>query len=306
MEVTSLSQFTDLSTKFFDIYPKISEPKAPLSITGISPRIYSHWRKEALLNTDNEDHKWIKLNLFDFIWVSVIKSLRGFGFPLKEIKKIKECLFADIYDSLEGTDEEIIAFIKSAPNIKIDDKKADRWLKLFLKNRHLIPIEDRVTHSFFGSFIMRVLLLNDDVSIMIQKTDKGFETNIYSSLSMKDYGEQISEWLNQPHIHIPLKPLVYDFLDKPQNETNLFYWGFINDDEKKVLDAIRSKEFKELTIRLNGPKKEEMILEAMIDGDILEQKAKEIKRILGLNQYSELTLKYRNDKHIYFKNKTRL
>ena len=49
-----------------------------------------------------------------------------------------------------------------------------------------------------------------------------------------------------------------------------------------------------------------MILEAMIDGDILEQKAKEIKRILGLNQYSELTLKYRNDKHIYFKNKTRL
>jgi hypothetical protein len=99
---------------------------------------------------------------------------------------------------------------------------------------------------------------------------------------------------------------VYDFLDKPQNETNLFYWGFINDDEKKVLDAIRSKEFKELTIRLNGPKKEEMILEAMIDGDILEQKAKEIKRILGLNQYSELTLKYRNDKHIYFKNKTRL
>jgi hypothetical protein len=95
-------------------------------------------------------------------------------------------------------------------------------------------------------------------------------------------------------------------LDEPQNETNLFYWGFINEDEKKVLHAIRSKEFKELTIRLNGPKKEELILEALIDGDILEQKAKEIKRILGLNQYSELTLKYRNDKHIYFKNKTRL
>jgi len=49
-----------------------------------------------------------------------------------------------------------------------------------------------------------------------------------------------------------------------------------------------------------------MIIESVQDGDIMEQKAKEIRRILGLDAYSEITLKYRNDKHIYFKNKKRI
>ena len=260
MEINRLSQLTDISTRFFETYPNTIEPKAPLAITGVSPRIYSHWRTEGLLNAFNEGHKWTKLNLYDYIWVRIIKTLREFGFPIKEIKKLKEYLFANIFDSLQGTDEEVIEYLKSIPNLKIKDQKIDRWLKLFLKNRHLIPKEHLVAHSIFGAFIMRTLILNDDVSIMVQKSGNEFTVNVYSSLSMNDYGEQISEWLNQPHIHIPLKPLVYDFFDEPKNEYNLFYWGFINEDEKKVIEALRSKEFKELTIRFNGPEKKELIL----------------------------------------------
>lgn len=44
----------------------------------------------------------------------------------------------------------------------------------------------------------------------------------------------------------------------------------------------------------------------MKDGALMDQKANEVKRILGLNEYDEVTVKYRNDKHLYFKNKTRL
>jgi hypothetical protein len=73
----------------------------------------------------------------------------------------------------------------------------------------------------------------------------------------------------------------------------------------KVIEAIRKKDFKEITIKLES-NKETIVIEIEKDGNILDQKAKEVKRILGLNEYSEVTIKYRNDKNLYFKNKTRI
>ena len=73
----------------------------------------------------------------------------------------------------------------------------------------------------------------------------------------------------------------------------------------KVIDAIRNKDFKEIIIKQDG-NKDSIVIEIEKDGNILDQKAKEIKRILGLNEYSEVTIKYRNDKNLYFKNKTRI
>jgi hypothetical protein len=73
----------------------------------------------------------------------------------------------------------------------------------------------------------------------------------------------------------------------------------------KVIEAIRKRDFKEIIIKLDGNKKT-IVIEIEKDGNILDQKAKEVKRILGLNEYSEVTIKFRNDKNLYFKNKTRL
>ena len=75
--------------------------------------------------------------------------------------------------------------------------------------------------------------------------------------------------------------------------------------EKKVIDAIRKKDFKEIVIKLNENDKT-MTIEVEKSGAIMDQKAKDVRRILGLNEYSEVTIKYRNDKHLYFKNKTRI
>lgn len=72
-----------------------------------------------------------------------------------------------------------------------------------------------------------------------------------------------------------------------------------------VIKAIREKDFKEIVIK-QDEKKESIIIEVEKDGVIIDEKAKEVKRILGLNEYSEVTIKFRNDKNLYFKNKTQL
>jgi hypothetical protein len=53
-------------------------------------------------------------------------------------------------------------------------------------------------------------------------------------------------------------------------------------------------------------KQEDFIIEATIEEDVMNEKAKEIRRILGMNEYSEVNIKFRNDKHLYIKNKMKI
>ena len=111
--------------------------------------------------------------------------------------------------------------------------------------------------------------------------------------------------LESPHIQIPIRKLIEDFFDDPKSDKFVDSFELLNFKEKKVIDAIRKKDFKQIIIK-QDPAEESIIIELERDGDILDQKAKDVKRLLGLNEYSEVTIKYRNDKHIYFKNTTRL
>jgi hypothetical protein len=49
-----------------------------------------------------------------------------------------------------------------------------------------------------------------------------------------------------------------------------------------------------------------MVIEGTIETDLKDDKAKQVRRILGLKEYEEITIKYRNDKHVYLKNTRRL
>jgi hypothetical protein len=96
------------------------------------------------------------------------------------------------------------------------------------------------------------------------------------------------------------------FLDthREDNLPNLIHWGFINPKETKVLEAIRSKDFQSILIKINAD--ETMVIEGTIETDLKDDKAKQVRRILGLKEYEEITIKYRNEKHLYLKNTQRL
>jgi hypothetical protein len=93
-------------------------------------------------------------------------------------------------------------------------------------------------------------------------------------------------------------------MEGEDNLPNLIHWGFINPKETKVLEAIRSKDFQSILIKINAD--ETMVIEGTIETDLKDDKAKQVRRILGLKEYEEITIKYRNEKHLYLKNTQRL
>ena len=109
---------------------------------------------------------------------------------------------------------------------------------------------------------------------------------------------------NHDHIQILLNPIIDELLEKDQLEKYSFSLGLLNSDEQKIIKAIRERNFTEIIIRKKG--KNDLVFDVTKELNINGDKAIQIKKILGLNEYDEAIIKYRNEKEIFIKNKKRL
>lgn len=69
---------------------EIDDRKFTAGDTGLSSRVLSHWNKNKLLPDGAKGTKgWWRFSLSEIVWLKVAIRLRGFGFPLIKIAKIK-------------------------------------------------------------------------------------------------------------------------------------------------------------------------------------------------------------------------
>ena len=289
-------------------YPKICESLMPLSITGVSPRTYFHWKKSGLITLstqDEEQRAWVRINLIEYVWIKIIQIMRDFGIPIETIKETRAMMFTNFLKLIKTDKEAILDFLVKEGSM--DKGKIEQQKKIFnlISEIEDIPEEFEIYTTMIGAIVAELLIRNDKGSIIITKKQERYDVGYVSFKNITDFQKIIMPLLEQPHTQIPIRKLIEDFFDDPKSEKYVDCFDLLNLKEKKVIEAIRKKDFKEIIIKQEG-KDEPLIIEVVKDGDIMDQKAKEVKRILGLNDYSEITIKFRNDKHIYFKNKTRL
>jgi hypothetical protein len=291
-------------------YPRITESYVPLSVTGVTPRAYFHWKQEGLIDIDendtNENRTWVRLNIFQYIWVKIIQSMREFGLPIIAIKNTKEFLFQDILNPIIENKEDYLNFLKTESNLTDEKIAAIRRTIEYMKNQEALPVEYKILTSYLCYLISSALIRNDQTSVLILKNEEDFETVPFSLILINEFRKQTLEIFNQSFFQIPIRPLIAEFFSEPRNEKIIETYGFINPNEQRVLDAIRRNEFKEIVIHFKDTTREELIIEETIDIDIRDYKVKELKRIIGLNEFSEIMLKYRNNKHIFVRTKIKL
>lgn len=87
----------------YDFYPKIFEKKIPINLLDISSRNYLNWKKENLLNIPKENksdsiekREKVVLNVFDALWLLIIKELREFNVDFLTIRAVKDILYSYI------------------------------------------------------------------------------------------------------------------------------------------------------------------------------------------------------------------
>lgn len=305
-----ISQISFSTEKMNLLYPKLQEARIPLSATGISPRTFFHWKENGLIDiqtptNDENTRSWVRLNLIQFIWLKSVQVMRDFGVPLLTIKEFKEYLFTNLFTELmKDPQKQLAAFGAISGNSKEELDELERKFNFLKEHQNMLTDEMHQFSTNIGLMVAYAFLENDHPMLILAKKGEKFEycfiIKIIAQIDNIDLG-----FLDQPHLRIPIKKMIEEYFDEPKNEKSAEIYGLITPEEKRVLDAFRKCDFKEITIKFEDDRKS-LVIEVIKDGDIIEQKAKEIRRILGLNDYAEITLKYRNDKHIYFKNKSRI
>jgi hypothetical protein len=299
IENATLSKYFSMD-KAIALYPKIKDQIMPLSISGISARSFFQWKKAGII--DYPDNVNVKLNLFQYVWLRICSTLRSYGIPFEVIKNIKESMFSDIGDQIIARKEEFLEKINK-------DEEHIEFFKAFIplleKEYKNFAQENRIFTSAIGTAITTILLLNKESTIIISQDNSEivFEVIVYGTV--KRYIEHISKYCSKSYLSIPIRSIVSDFFVNNNNDKYIEKFELLTKEEKLVLDAMKRKDFKEILIKRNN-ESDDLKISLTKDGDIIGDKVNEIKRILCLNEYSDITLKTRNNKHIYFENKIRL
>lgn len=290
------------------VYPKLYEPIMNLSITGVPARTYFYWKKSGLIESFGAGESikgWIKINLIEYLWIKIIVILRDYGVPFEKIKETKELMFSNYLDILFKDKDDYIEFLRE--NNYSDEKinETIRAIDLVEEEINSAPEEFEIYQTLLGSLIMELLLKNDKGYITLSKVEDEYDVGYFTIKTMTEFESFVAPLFDKPCLFIPVRSIIKEFLDDDKTEKTAVLINLLDLKEMKVIEAIRKRDFKEITIKLDS-NKEAIIIEIEKDGNILDQKAKEVKRILGLNEYSEVTIKFRNDKNLYFKNKTRI
>jgi DNA-binding transcriptional MerR regulator len=300
-----------LISKIQNEYSRIFERKASLKLSGVKKRNFYHWKEEGIIDwkSESEDEKrsWVRLNIYDFIWVKIVQAARDFGVPIEAIRNLKNELFVDCIADIQKESEEFYQYHRDFLGTSEEEIQKIKQFLAFLDTHREDIIAEGELHliSIFGSIIHETLFCGLHMVIVFKKVEDDY---IHDFIVYSESHEQLpnltEDLLKQPSVVIPIDTLISEFMEGEDNLPNLIHWGFINPKETKVLEAIRSKDFQSILIKINAD--ETMVIEGIIETDLKDDKAKQVRRILGLKEYEEITIKYRNEKHLYLKNTQRL
>ena len=304
----------------YDLYPKLFEKKIPLNLLEIPSRNYLHWKKENLVITSSEDNlipnekrERVLLNVFDALWLLIIKELREFNVDFPTIRAVKGIMYGLVqfdHDKLDSisTDDFTNSILKNIPEEHHDLIKPILLDGSFLSMiDSLIDKKNIILFKNIGNVVFEVFIRQVTVSLLIKKNNgfvevefiKNDPSNTYTNLA-KSIADNLT---NNTFINVPLVPLVGKLFEDAAFDKYTFHFGLFDANEKKIIDALNDDLCKE--IKVTKHQSGDLTLNLTFEENVKNEHAKEVRKILGLKQYEKIELVYRNDKHLIINNTRR-
>jgi hypothetical protein len=304
-----LSMLNTLGVSMSDIntlYPRIMEPLAKPSELNLTAREFFYWCDKGIIDIPKSKEgqsPWSRLTLLDVIWIRIVKELRRFNFPFSSIVKIKEDLFQNIFLKIvDLNDSQLESIIKDFK----DDSLKDTF-NILIKQAKKDP--DTIKKQFgplacpMGSLLADILIFNRKIHMHICKIGDDFPI-IFEGYSLQHTSQETLDAVkDQTHLTLCINELVAEYLLDVQCERINIEFGLISVKEIEILEAIRNKEVTEITIKKDHDEK--LVFTTTKRSELKNENIETLKRILRMNEFDDVRVVLRNDKHIYLENKTR-
>ena len=264
---------------------------------------FPFWRRKNILPFFTKGkHLDFEVSFIQMIWLRILDTLRSLSYPINDIEKVADYFFKDAYyDNLPQKNIEYNKALLEAKKVKgsLSDEEHQllKNINSFLADEHLLHIL-KFDINYLSNLVGHCISTSLEASILIYAKGRVVEQLGQTNFSHKEIDFNI----NEPHIKLSIKYFLQEFIEDDELQ-RIIMPQILNDDEKYILKELRNDNIRELSIKKNGGKiiRVDTGSESVISGD----KAKEIKRILGLRNYDEITLSTRDENNISFKKRTK-
>ena len=218
----------------------------------ISYRELNHWSSKGLLFEQNEEGKWRRFNVIEYIWLQIVKELRFYNFPINIIKLIK-----DQFESIrmqEALNTFSIEEMKEFLKYTLDPDQVEDVFKtvdLNLLGKNWMHLEPEANFSLFEMAVIEAYYLKTQHFIFINY--KG-EWTLVNELY---YHEQIEsevfrDRFGSSYLSISINNVISKLFKNYSTRDLHLRWKLLNDDEAKAIELIHTiYNLKSVTIKLN-------------------------------------------------------
>ena len=265
-------QFKGNFDKAFYLQNKFNERVFSKTEIDVVYSDFTNWERNELIDISHKvkkgGHK--KLSYVDYVWVSIIKQLRGFGFSYDEIKAVKAYLFTNAFKDKEAVKE-----------LLNQEQYISRKSEGQLDNLDQL----NVNQTDFDVSILEFLMIN--VMFFAQQTvlqcfKNQLEIVIPFSINLiKDY-EQVKAtdvfayYINKSHACVSLTDIMSYFMKDGEKSFETGFPHVLSQQEHDVLKAIRHnyQDLKSVNIRFKDNKPQlleiKMMKKVQVESRILE------------------------------------
>ena len=279
---------------FYPVYP-VSNLK-DLKNKQISES-FPFWRRNGLMPFIPKGKHNVEISFAQVIWLRILDHLRALGYGVSDTAQLCDRLFKDAY--LEELPKKRIKYHydrlrekELAQTINEDERETLLRLSQMLEDSILL-YGLKFEINFLTDLIIWCLDNNQEAGILV----------FPGGICMKRLGEEIHPLGNTspdpaaPHIYLSIFYFLKEFIQS-EDLGLIRIPGLLNENEKKVLAALNSKNISELTIKLSGG--EVVRVDSKHFKQISGDDAKRIRLAIGLGQYEEVTLSVRGADSITF------
>jgi hypothetical protein len=294
------SQFLGVSAlEVINTYPKIMDLLAKPSQLDLGAREFFYWGKIGVINVEKAEKgqsPWNRLNLIDTLWVTVVKELRKFNIPFQDIALIKNSYYYDTVNFMINNKELVINDLKSQFSSDIGEEIFN-----FIENPESDFKKKAKLLTPFAGLITEILLYGQKISLYLIPQDNHFTMYHFGSKFNIRTEEEMNFVKENTHLYINLNTIVSDFFELDKNEPLNRAFGIISSAEDEILTALRDHQVDEILIKKSH---DQTITYTLTQKqELRNEDVKAIKKLLIMNEYQEVRVVMRNEKHLYVENK---
>ncbi|MEJ6795061.1 MAG: hypothetical protein QNK68_08635 [Flavobacteriales bacterium] len=221
---------------------------------------FTNWERYGLIdikhNVGKGGHK--KLSYVDYVWLSIIKELRSFGFTYDQIKECQKELFKNLLNR-----DDLSSTIEKKDYVKTKSKGKLEGLEDF--NEEAI---DKVIGELFyiEAIMLNVLQFGESTILQFYKSAPvkviPMSVNIMQDFNETGLRNILPEFFKLSHVNISLSNIMSNFLVHGEDSFESNVSNLISEKEHEILKAIRHNfhELKSITVRFDG-KSEPFLME---------------------------------------------